>query len=94
MTFEGHEILQSGQGPINAGRGDLQGVFPTDRIGGVHHFGDRPGEPGAVFDHHVAIRLPLGHDLQLARLGTAHQAQTHQGIAQRFGHGVEQFQQV
>ena len=91
----GLEVLQPGQRPVDAGRGDLEPVFARDRIGGVQHLGDRAGQAGAVLDVHVAVGGPLGHDLQgAAGLGAAHQPQADDLVADGLGDGVEQLQQL
>ena len=56
------------------------------------HFGDRPGQPGAIVDAHLAVRRPLGHHLQAPALGSTHQPQPHDLIAGRLGHRVEELQ--
>ena len=43
-------------------------------LGGVHHLGDRAGQPRAILDVHVAGR-GLAHYLKATRMLPAHQAQ-------------------
>src|SRR5206468_12245184 len=59
---------------VDAGRGNFEGVFASDRVGGVHHLGDGAGEPRAVLDVHLAIGRTLRHDLdrKSTRLNSSH----------------------
>ena len=61
----GHEVLQPGQRPVDAGAGDFQEVVAFDRVGGVQHLRDGARQPRAILDIHVAVRA-FGHDLQPA----------------------------
>jgi hypothetical protein len=51
------------QGPIDAGRGNLEAIGLADRIFEVEHGRERHARPFAVVDGHRAVG-PLRHDLQ------------------------------
>ena len=73
------EILGAGQRPVDAGRRNLQMIFPVDRIGDVHRRRDIARKHLAILHRHRAVR-PLGHDLHghavQARDLHAHQARS------------------
>src|SRR5690625_2309660 len=57
------KLLQTRQGTVEAGGGDLQAVGAGDRILHVQHRRDAGAEVGAIVDRHAAVRA-LRHDLQ------------------------------
>ncbi len=49
------EVLQPGQGPVDARDETSRAIVARDRVGGVEHHRERPAQGGAVLDHHVAV---------------------------------------
>ena len=74
------EVLGPGQGPIDAGRTDLQVIGALDRVVDVQHGRQAPADGLAVLHRHVGSVPPFRHDLKdLAVL--AHDQQAHERIA-------------
>lgn len=93
-ALEQGEVVQPGQGPVDAGGGDLEQILAGDRVCVIEHFRHGARQPGAFLDGDVVIDDPLGHDLQPPALRSAHQAQAYDREAQAFGHGVHELEQL
>ena len=81
----GVEILHPGQGPVDAGAGNLERVIVVNRVLDVQRGRDRRRDFRAVVNFDPAMRF-VGHDLQ-RRAVAAHQADAHQFEAEVFDHG-------
>ena len=68
LALEQVEVDGAGQRPVDAGRGDFQQIFASDRVGGVEHLRNRAAQLGALFDRDVVVGGAFGHYLQALAL--------------------------